>query len=126
MSPPSPQASKRPPLLARLRVGTKLMLLVLLPVGVLVGFMTITAISDWDAASDLRAFHAETQQAFALANVAGQLANERTAAVLLRLQPTPAHRAARARGTAGRRPVARPGERGAGYVPPHRRRWPAR
>jgi PAS domain S-box-containing protein len=93
MSPPPPPASKRPPLLARLRVGTKLMLLVLLPVGVLVGFMTITAVNDWDAASDLQVFQAETRQAFALANVASQLANERTAAVLLRLQPSPAHRA---------------------------------
>ena len=90
---PPATASQRPPLLARLRVGTKLMLLVLLPVGVLVGFMTITAVNDWDAASDLQAFQASTRQAFALAGVVDQLARERTAAVLLRLQPSPAHRA---------------------------------
>ena len=92
---PAPRrpASKRPPLLGRLRVGTKLMLLVLLPVGVLVGFMTITAVNDWDAASDLQAFQTATRHAFALAGVADQLAGERTAAVLLRLQPSPAHQA---------------------------------
>ncbi len=92
---PAPRrpASKRPPLLGRLRVGTKLMLLVLLPVGVLVGFMTITAVNDWDAASDLQAFQTATRSAFALAGVADQLAGERTAAVLLRLQPSPAHQA---------------------------------
>ncbi len=84
---------RRPPLLARLRVGTKLMLLVLLPVGVLVGYMTITAINDWDAAADLRQFQTAVRQSFALAGAADQLAAERTAAVLLQLQPSPAHQA---------------------------------
>jgi PAS domain S-box-containing protein len=69
------------------------MLLVLLPVGVLVGFMTITAINDWDAAADLQRFQTATRQSFALTGVAQELAAERTAAVLLRLQPTPAHQA---------------------------------
>ncbi len=93
MSPPPPPAGHRPPLLARLRVGTKLMLLVLLPLGVLVGFMTITAINDWDAAADLQQFQTATRQSFALTGVAQELADERTAAVLLQLQPTPAHQA---------------------------------
>lgn len=88
-----PTAGHRPPLLARLRVGTKLMLLVLLPVGVLVGFMTITAINDWDAAADLRQFQTATRQSFTVAAAGEQLAAERTAAVLLRLQPSPAHQA---------------------------------
>jgi len=93
MSAPPPPAGHRPPLLARLRVGTKLMLLVLLPVGVLVGFMTITAINDWDAAADLHQFQSATRESFALTGVAQELAAERTAAVLLRLQPTPGHQA---------------------------------
>ena len=125
MPPTPPPASPRPPLLARLRVGTKLMLLALLPVGVLVGFMTITAVNDWDAARDLQTFQAATRQAFALGGVADQLARERTAAVLLRLQPSPAHQAGLAaaqRGVdqalrrAGRQagPEHRGGERGRG------------
>ena len=69
------------------------MLLVLLPVGVLIGFMTITAVNDWDAATDLQQFQTGTRQSFAVADVAERLATERTAAVLLRLQPTPAHQA---------------------------------
>jgi PAS domain S-box-containing protein len=93
MPPSPPPAGQHRPLLARLRVGTKLMLLVLLPVGVLVGFMTITAVNDWDAAADLQQFQTQTRQSFAVANVMEQLATERTAAVLLRLQPTPAHQA---------------------------------
>ncbi len=106
--PPKPPsaapAHQRPPLLSRLRVGTKLMLLVLLPVGVLVGFMTITAVNDWRAASDLRAFQTQTRQAFALAGVADQMGAERTAAVLLQVQPGPAHQA----GLAAARPFSTP------------------
>ncbi len=93
MPPAQPPASHRLPLLARLRVGTKLMLLVLLPVGVLVGFMTITAINDWDAAADLQQFQTQTRQSFAVAHVAEQVAAERTASVLFRLQPSPVHQA---------------------------------
>jgi hypothetical protein len=50
---PVAPASPRTPLLARLKVGTKLMLLVLLPVCVLLGFTTVTAVADWRAASQL-------------------------------------------------------------------------
>jgi PAS domain S-box-containing protein len=74
-------------LLARLRVGTKLMLLVLLPVCVLLGFSSVTAVSDWRSANELGSFRSATQLSFATAGLAGQLATERTAAVLLILHP---------------------------------------
>ena len=53
-------AMARTPLLARLKVGTKLMLLVLLPVGVLLGFTSVTALADWRAASQLQDFRTAT------------------------------------------------------------------
>jgi signal transduction histidine kinase len=73
--------------LARLKVGTKLMLLVLLPVCVLLGFTGFTALADWHAASQLQDFRAATGLSFATAGVAGQLATERTAAAMVRLRP---------------------------------------
>ena len=73
--------------LARLKVGTKLMLLVLLPVCVLLGFTGVTALADWHAASQLQDFRAATRLSFATAGVAGQLATERTAAAMTRLRP---------------------------------------
>src|SRR6185437_7390715 len=79
---PVAPASPRTPLLARLKVGTKLMLLVLLPVCVLLGFTTVTAVADWRAASQLQSF----QTAARLSLAAGRLADERTAAVLLRMR----------------------------------------
>ena len=85
--------SARPPLLARLRVGTKLMLLVLLPVCVLVGFTTLTAVADWRAANELQNFQAAARLSVATAGLADRLAAERTAAVLLRLRPTAQARA---------------------------------
>jgi signal transduction histidine kinase len=68
-------------------VGTKLMLLVLLPVCVLLGFTGFTALADWHAASQLQDFRAATRLSFATAGVAGQLATERTAAAMVRLRP---------------------------------------
>jgi signal transduction histidine kinase len=68
-------------------VGTKLMLLVLLPVCVLLGFTGLTALADWHAASQLQDFRAATRLSFATAGVAGQLATERTAAAMVRLRP---------------------------------------
>ena len=73
--------------LARLKVGTKLMLLVLLPVCVLLGFTGFTALADWHAASQLQDFQAATRLSFATAGVADQLATERTAAAMVRLRP---------------------------------------
>ncbi len=98
--PPAP-ASARTPLLARLRVGTKLMLLVLLPVCVLVGFTTLTAVADWRAANELQNFRAETRLSFATAGLVDRLAAERTAAVLLRLRPSAQTRAGLATAQSG-------------------------
>ena len=50
----------RPPLLARLRVGTKLMLLALLPVGLLVAVSVAATVDAWRAADDLHDFQAAT------------------------------------------------------------------
>ena len=80
-------AGGRAPLLARLKVGTKLMLLVLLPVCVLLGFTGLTAVADWRSANELRNFQTATQLSFATAGLADQLAAERIAAVLVRLRP---------------------------------------
>ncbi len=80
-------------LLARLKVGTKLMLLVLLPVCVLLGFTTVTAVADWRSANELGSFRSATQVSFATAGLASQLATERTAAVLVTLHPTTQNKA---------------------------------
>src|ERR1700744_132542 len=73
--------------LARLKVGTKLMLLVLLPVCVLLGFTGFTAMADWHAASQLQEFRAATRLSFGTARGAGPLASESTAAAMARLRP---------------------------------------
>ena len=69
-------------LLAQLKVGTKLMLLVLLPVCVLLGFTSVNAVADWRFANVLGSYQTATQMSFATAALADQLAAERTAAVL--------------------------------------------
>jgi PAS domain S-box-containing protein len=83
---PKAPARARIPLLARLKVGTKLMLLVLLPVCVLLGFTGLTALADWREASQLQDFRTATRLSFATAGVADRLAAERTATALLRVQ----------------------------------------
>ena len=83
---PGNERTRTPPL-GWLKVGTKLMLLVLLPVCVLLGFTGFTALADWHAASQLQDFRAATRLSFATAGVAGQLATERTAAAMVRLRP---------------------------------------
>src|SRR5207237_6945160 len=80
-------ASTRTAVLARLKVGTKLMLLVLLPVCVLLAFTSVTAVGDWRAARELGTFQTATQLSVATAGLADKLAAERTAAVLARLRP---------------------------------------
>jgi PAS domain S-box-containing protein len=94
-------ARDHPPLLARLRVGTKLMLMALLPVGVLVAVAVVAVFNAWHAADDLRGFRAATQESFAAGDLAHALSDERAAAVLARLQPgsaaDPAVRAAQRR-----------------------------
>ena len=77
----------RPALLARLRVGTKLMLLALLPVGLLVAVSVAVTIDAWRAADALRDFQAETRMSFAASDLAGALSDERAATVLARLRP---------------------------------------
>ena len=74
-------------LLAQLKVGTKLMLLVLLPVCVLLGFTSVNAVADWRFANVLRSYQTATQLSFATAALADQLAPERTAAVLQAARP---------------------------------------
>lgn len=78
---------KGPPLLARLRVGTKLMLLVLVPVCALLAFTVLAAKSDLRHASSLRNFSAATNLSFATAGVADAVASERIQTVLWRLHP---------------------------------------
>ena len=77
----------RRPLLGRLSVGAKLMLLVLLPVGVLLGFTIAESADNWRIASSLNDFQNATEQSFAATDVAAALAEERTAAALMVLRP---------------------------------------
>ena len=84
----------RPPLLARLRVGTKLMLLALLPVGLLVAVSVAVTVDAWRAADALRDFQAETRMSFAAGDLARALSDERAATVLARLRPGSAGKAA--------------------------------
>jgi len=71
----------------RLGVGAKLMLLVLLPVVVLLGFTIAASIDGWRTALSLRDFQHATGQSFAATDVAAALAEERTAAALVILRP---------------------------------------
>ena len=83
----SAAARARRPLLGRLGVGAKLMLLVLLPVGVLLGFTIAESADNWRTALSLRDFQNATEQSFAATDVAAALAEERTAAALMVLRP---------------------------------------
>jgi signal transduction histidine kinase/HAMP domain-containing protein len=73
---------KGTPVLARLRVGTKLMLLVLVPVCALLAFTILAARSDWRHASDLRRFDAAAGLSYATARVADTIGSERLETVL--------------------------------------------
>ncbi|WP_328746325.1 PAS domain S-box protein [Streptomyces sp. NBC_00285] len=84
-----PRAPQRVPLLARLRVGRKLMLLVLLPVAGLLVFTAFSSVSQWREARTLRDFHTGAQVSSATAEVADAVARERLAAVKARLRPGP-------------------------------------
>jgi PAS domain S-box-containing protein len=81
-------------LLAQLKVGTKLMLLVLLPVCVLLGFASVNVAADWRFANELGSYQTATQMSFATAALADQLADERTAAVLQAVRPSAQNEAA--------------------------------
>jgi PAS domain S-box-containing protein len=71
--------------LARMRVGTKLLVLVLFPACALVAFASITAVGDWRAADRLAEFRSAARLSFASADAAGAVADERTAVALDRL-----------------------------------------
>jgi PAS domain S-box-containing protein len=73
-------------ILARMRVGTKLMLLVLLPVCGVVVFASIAAVDDWRQADRLREFRSATRLSFASAQAVEAVAGERMAVVLNRLR----------------------------------------
>ncbi|MDT7841240.1 PAS domain S-box protein [Streptomyces justiciae] len=86
----------RPPLLSRLPVGRKLMLLVLLPVTGLLAFIALSAEDQWEEADTLRTFHAATEVSFALTDVSDAVARERITAVQAVLRPGPRTRGERA------------------------------
>ena len=79
----------RTPLLARLRVGRKLMLLVLLPVTGMLAFTAFSAVAQGQEARTLGRFRTATEVSFATTGVSDAVARERIAAVLARLRPGP-------------------------------------
>ncbi|MGC0341638.1 nitrate- and nitrite sensing domain-containing protein [Streptomyces sp. SLBN-8D4] len=97
-----PRAPHRVPPLARLRVGRKLLLLVLLPVTGLLAFTAFSSVAQWREARTLRDFHTGTGVSFAATEVTDAVARERLAAVKARLCPgpgAPAERTAAERST---------------------------
>jgi hypothetical protein len=92
-----------------MRVGTKLMVLVLLPVCGLLAFASVAAIDHWRAADRLRDFRSATRLSFAAAGVAEAVANERTAVIVSRSTSRAGCRPRVAGSTrcAGRRPADR-------------------
>jgi PAS domain S-box-containing protein len=112
---PRPPSPARSPFLSRLRVGRKLMLLVLLPVTGLLGFAAVSGAAQWREARTLRDFHAAADVSFATTDVSDAVARERIAAVQARLRPGPAARRERAQAErATRRALERAMERAAG------------
>ena len=70
-----------------MRVGTKLLLLAMLPVCCVVGLAVVSGVSNYRTASRLSSYRAEARLSFVLAPLAVDLAHERRAAVLVRLDP---------------------------------------
>ncbi|WP_405926027.1 nitrate- and nitrite sensing domain-containing protein [Streptomyces sp. NBC_00035] len=91
---PARVAGARPPLLARLRVRTKLMLLVLPPVAGLLAFTVLSAMAQWNEARTLEDFKASTEVSFATAGFYDAVARERLAEVLAEAAPDRAGTAA--------------------------------
>jgi PAS domain S-box-containing protein len=87
---PRSPAALRIRFLARLRVGRKLMLLVLLPVTGMMAFTAFGAVSQWHDAQNLRDFRTATELSFRTTALTDALARERIAAVKARLRPGPA------------------------------------
>jgi PAS domain S-box-containing protein len=79
----------RPPLLYRLPVGTKLMLLALLPVCCLVAVAVVAGVAGLREAGRLEGFRDAARVSFATAQVADDLRIERSATVLARVDPGP-------------------------------------
>ncbi|WP_149822795.1 PAS domain S-box protein [Streptomyces tailanensis] len=77
------------PFVSRLRVGPKLMLLVLLPVTCLLVFTALAAVTQWEEARTLRDFDDAIEVSFATGEVSDAVAHERIAAVRARLRPGP-------------------------------------
>ncbi|MDT0569251.1 PAS domain S-box protein [Streptomyces sp. DSM 3412] len=73
------------PFLARLRVGRKLTLLVLLPVTVLLAVTAFAAVAQWREARTLRDFDTAIEVSFEISQVSDAVARERIAAVEARL-----------------------------------------
>lgn len=92
---PSPAGVRRAatvgpvPFLARLRVGPKLMLLVLLPVTVLLAFTAFAGVTQWEEARTLRDFDTAIEVSFVTSEVGSAVARERIAAVEARLSAEP-------------------------------------
>lgn len=87
---PRPGAAPRVPFLARLRVGRKLMLLVLLPVTGMLAFTVFGAVTQWHEAQTMRDFRTATGLSFRTTALTDAIARERIAAVKARLRPGPA------------------------------------
>ena len=85
LPPRRPPPAGRVGVLARMRVRTKLLVLVLLPASALLAFASVAAVRDWRAADRLRDFRSATRLSFASAGAAGEIADERTMVVLGRL-----------------------------------------
>ncbi|MBV9335887.1 MAG: nitrate- and nitrite sensing domain-containing protein, partial [Solirubrobacterales bacterium] len=87
-------AGRRPRRLAapikRMRVGTKLLLMAMLPMCCVAALALVSAVSDYRTAHRLSSYRAEARLSFALAPLGDDLAHERRAAVLVRADPGPA------------------------------------
>ncbi|MBV9680985.1 MAG: GAF domain-containing protein [Solirubrobacterales bacterium] len=73
-----------------MRVGTKLLLLAMLPVCCVAALAVVSAVSDYRTAHRLSRYRADARLSFALAPLGDDLAHERRAAVLVRADPGPA------------------------------------
>ena len=94
--------------LARLPIGTKLLLLAMLPVCCVVALVLVSALSNYRTAHRLSRYRAEARLSFALWPLAVDLAHERRYSVMVRVDPGPA---ARAQLVAGKRATTRAFER---------------
>ncbi len=74
----------------RMRVGTKLLLLALLPVCCVAALVVVSVVSDLRTAHQLSSYRGRARLSFALAPLTDDLAHERRAAALVRLDPGPA------------------------------------